>query len=69
MERASVRVKGSKRARSNKFSGGDKKKRPASHTKKATWVGGYVKKIGTHVRGYFRSNAGYRNGKFVRKKK
>lgn len=59
MERASVRRKGSKRAKSNKFSGGDSGKKPKAHVRKGLWVGGYIKKDGTKVKGYYRTNAQY----------
>jgi len=64
MERASVkgprRQAQGKRARSNKFSGGDTTKKPKGHTRKGLWVGGYTKKDGTKVKGYYRTNAQYR---------
>jgi hypothetical protein len=64
MERASVggplrRAQG-KRARSNKFSGGDSDTRPRAHSRKGNWVGGYVKRDGTKVKGYYRTSAQYR---------
>jgi len=64
MERASVmgalrRAQG-KRARSNKFSGGDSGKEPAAHSRKGEWVGGYTRRDGTKVKGYYRTNAQYR---------
>lgn len=60
MERASVRRKRVRRARSNKYSGGDTDRRPKPHSAKQMWVGGYRKRDGTRVKGYYRSNAQYR---------
>lgn len=60
MERASVRRKGAARARSNKYSGGDKGKKPAKHSRKGLWVGGYTRKDGVKVKGYYRTNRQYR---------
>ena len=59
MERASVHKKGAKRARSNKYSKGDTTKKPKGHSRKGEWVGGYSKKDGTKVKGYYRTNAQY----------
>jgi hypothetical protein len=63
MERASVRQKGSARARSNKFSGGDTGGAPKKHARKKVWVGGYVRLDGTKVKEYYRGNAQYKKGK------
>ena len=60
MERASVSRAGAKRARSNKFSGGDASKKPRVHSRKGSWVGGYTKRDGTKVKGYYRTSAQYR---------
>lgn len=55
MERACVHVKGASRPRSNKFSGGDQDTRPAPHTRKKVWVGGYTRADGRRVEGHFRA--------------
>ncbi len=60
MERASVRRRGATRARSNKYSGGDKGKKPPKHARKVAWVGGYTRGDGVKVKGYYRANAQYR---------
>lgn len=60
MERASVRRKGTKRARSNKFSKSDSGKKPKAHSRKGLWVGGYTKQDGTKVKGYYRTNSQYK---------
>lgn len=55
MERASVHMKGATRPRSNKFSGSDADERPAAHTRKKIWVGGYTRADGVRIEGHFRS--------------
>lgn len=60
MERASVRRKGIRRARSNKYSKADTGKKPKPHSRKGLWVGGYTRKDGIKVKGYYRTNAQYR---------
>jgi hypothetical protein len=55
MERASVNSKGTSRPRSNKYSGNDTDKKPATGARQKAWVGGYTKADGTHVEGYYRS--------------
>jgi hypothetical protein len=60
MERASVGGGSRGRARSNKFSRGDADKRPRAHSRKGNWVGGYTKRDGTKVKGYYRTSAQYR---------
>lgn len=57
-ERASVTTAGSARPRSNKYSGGDSGKKPAPGERGRTWVGGYTKKDGTKVEGYYRDIGG-----------
>lgn len=59
LERASVHKKRAKRARSNKYSGGDSDTKPAKHSRKGEWVGGYRRSDGTKVKGYYRTNAQY----------
>jgi len=54
LERASVHLKGRTRPRSNKYSGSDKDKRPAPHTRTKFWVGSYTRSDGVHVEGHFR---------------
>lgn len=54
MERASVSEKGASRARSNKYSGGDADKKPEVGSRSKAWVGGYTRKDGTKVEGYYR---------------
>ena len=61
MERASVRRRGAKSARSNKFSGGDVSGPPRKHSRKRIWVGGYRRRDGVKVEGYYRANAQYRS--------
>jgi hypothetical protein len=58
MERASVNRAGAARAKSNKFSGGDNDQRPAPHSRKKVWVGGYTRADGVAVEGYFRATPG-----------
>jgi hypothetical protein len=54
MERASVRRKGSARARSNKYRpASDQSRRPAPGTRKLYWRGGYTRKDGVYVRGHY----------------
>ena len=60
MERASVRRRRVKRARSNKYSGGDSGATPKSHTRKSIWVGGYRRGSGKQVKGYYRANAQFK---------
>jgi hypothetical protein len=55
LERASVDQSNRSRPRSNKYSGGDSGKKPASGSRQRVWVGGYTKKDGTKVDGYYRS--------------
>jgi hypothetical protein len=57
MERASVSERGKSRPRSNKYSGSDSGKEPGAGERKRVWVGGYTRQDGTHVSGYYRSNA------------
>lgn len=59
MERASVHQRGVSRPRSNKYSRGDVAKRPAKHSRKGEWVGGYTRRDGVKVKGYYRTNAQY----------
>jgi hypothetical protein len=54
-ERASVTEKGKSRPRSNKYSGADSKTKPEAGGRQRVWVGGYDRKDGTHVDGYYRS--------------
>jgi hypothetical protein len=53
LERASVHRDGKRR--SNKYSGGDKDTRPGPGERQRVWVGGYTRKDGTKVDGYYRS--------------
>jgi hypothetical protein len=53
-ERASVTARGKSRPRSNKYSGGDKGKKPASGSRMQVWVGGYRRSDGSKVSGYYR---------------
>jgi hypothetical protein len=53
-ERASVNTKGKSRPRSNKYSGGDKGKKPAAGSRTQVWVGGYRRADGSKVSGYYR---------------
>jgi hypothetical protein len=57
MERASVKVAGKKRPRSNKYSGSDAGQKPAVGERQRIWVGGYVRNDGMKVNGYYRSAA------------
>jgi hypothetical protein len=59
MERASVRQTGKRRARSNKFSKSDSGKKPKTHQRKGFWVGGYRRKNGVKVKGYYRTSHHY----------
>lgn len=61
LERASVHKKRAPRPRSNKFSGGDTEALPKPHARQQVWVGGYVKKDGTKIKGYMRRNGQYKN--------
>lgn len=54
LERASVSERGSSRPRSNKYSKSDSRQTPPKDRKRI-WVGGYMRKDGTHVDGYYRS--------------
>lgn len=53
LERASVTRDG--KSRSNKYSGGDSKSEPGPGERQRIWVGGYTKKDGTRIEGYYRS--------------
>jgi len=53
-ERASVTTP-KPRPRSNKYSGGDAHKRPASGSRSQVWVGGYTRSDGSKVSGYYRT--------------
>lgn len=55
LERASVRVAGKSRPRSNKYSGGDSGTKPGPGERERVWVGGYTKTDGTKVSGYYRA--------------
>jgi hypothetical protein len=57
-ERASVKVAGKSRPRSNKYSGGDSSKKPEPGTRQQVWVGGYTRAVGSKVKGYYRATAG-----------
>lgn len=57
-ERASVGRAGSSRPRSNKYSGGDSDTKPAAGERERVWVGGYTRKDGTKVPGYYRGTPG-----------
>lgn len=61
LERATVHKKRRERPRSNKYSGGDQEVLPKAHKRKQTWVGGYKRRSGKKIKGYFRSNAQYQN--------
>jgi hypothetical protein len=54
-ERASVTVRSKNRPRSNKYSGGDSKRRPGAGSRSRVWVGGYTRADGSKVSGYYRS--------------
>lgn len=58
LERASVKVAGKSRPRSNKYSPSDSHKKPAPGTRVQIWVGGYTKADGTKIKGYYRATAG-----------
>lgn len=58
MERASVKVAGKSRPRSNKYSGGDSGKKPAAGSREQVWVGGYTRTDGTKIKGHYRATAG-----------
>ena len=58
LERASVSVSGKSRPRSNKYSGSDSSKRPASGSRDQVWVGGYKRADGTKVGGHYRCAPG-----------
>lgn len=53
-ERASVTAKSKNRPRSNKYSKGDSKKRPAAGSRDRVWVGGYTRADGSKVTGHYR---------------
>ena len=53
-ERASVTAASKSRPRSNKYSGGDKAKRPSAGSRDRVWVGGYTRADGSKVSGYYR---------------
>ena len=55
LERASVTTRGKSRPKSNKYSGGDKSKKPAPGSRQQVWVGGYTRADGSKVSGYYRS--------------
>lgn len=55
MERASVTVKGKDRPRSNKYSGSDSSRKPATGSRSRVWVGAYTRSDGVEVSGYYRS--------------
>jgi hypothetical protein len=55
MERASVKVPGKNRPRSNKYSASDSSRRPPVGTRQRVWVGGYTRADGRQVQGYYRS--------------
>ena len=57
-ERASVKVAGKAKPRSNKYSGGDSGKKPAPGTRDQIWVGGYTRTDGTKIKGHYRATAG-----------
>ncbi len=59
LERASVKVAGKAKPRSNKYSGGDSGKRPAPGTREQVWVGGYTRADGTKIKGHYRATAGH----------
>lgn len=59
LERASVTRAGTRRPRSNKYSGGDAGSKPRTHSRKGLWVGGYTRRDGVHVKGYYRTSAQY----------
>lgn len=54
LERASVTHDG--KTRSNKYSGSDSK--PGPGERQRVWVGGYTKKDGTKIEGYYRATPG-----------
>lgn len=56
-ERASVSRAGSSRPRSNKYSGSDPGTKPGPGERSRVWVGGYTKRDGTKVGGYYRATA------------
>jgi hypothetical protein len=58
LERASVSTQGKSRPRSNKYSGGDTGKKPGPGERDRVWVGGYTRKDGTKVAGYYRGTPG-----------
>ena len=58
LERASVTARGKSRPKSNKYSGGDSKKKPAPGSRSQVWVGGYRRADGSKVSGYYRGTPG-----------
>lgn len=58
MERASVKVPGKKRPRSNKYSDSDPSNKPAPGTREQIWIGGYTRADGTKIKGHYRYTAG-----------
>ena len=58
LERASVKVAGKSKPKSNKYSGGDSGKKPAPGSRQQVWVGGYTRADGTKVDGHYRATAG-----------
>ena len=55
LERASVSMSSKSRPRSNKYSGGDSSRKPASGSRSQVWVGGYTRADGSKVSGYYRA--------------
>jgi hypothetical protein len=53
-ERASVSHANKSRPRSNRYSGGDTHKKPASGSRMQVWVGGYTRADGSKVKGHYR---------------
>ena len=58
LERASVKVAGKSRPRSNKYSANDSSKKPAPGERQQIWVGGYTRADGHKVKGHYRATAG-----------
>jgi hypothetical protein len=52
-ERASVNQKSKSRAKSNKYSSSDKRKRPEAGSSEQYWRAGYTRKDGTKVKGHY----------------
>jgi hypothetical protein len=57
LERASVTTAGRERPRSNKYSASDSDTKPARGERSRVWVGGYTRKDGRAVAGYYRDVA------------